>query len=306
MHLGAGAFGMIDMGFLQDVRRAALLAVSLPLLSACTHGNPDPEVASASSRSGEAHFGGLRGCFTMIELGTNATIEYGGEECGVRTTPASTFKIPNALIALDTGVIDENTVFPWDGKERWNPKWNQDQTLSTAIWYSSVPYFQHVAELVGAERYRAYLPAFQYGNADSSGDVTGFWLNDVLQISPREETRFLAALYEGRLPVAPRAVASVRKILELRGPSVPHVRERYSFVDQIPEGVVLSGKTGGAMPDEGAPIPPNGVVGWFVGAVERDASTYVFACRIRSSDRSKNGREAARIAYEILKDGQFL
>lgn len=284
------------------------LACSILGLAGCTSSEVLTPPASARSavEATDPHFKGVTGCFTMIELGTNATVERGGEECGVRTLPASTFKIPNALIALETGVVEENTVIPWDGKERWNSHWNQDLSLPKAMWYSAVPYFQTIAGRVGVERYRAFLSAFQYGNADPSGDVTMFWLNGVLQISPREETRFLAALYDGKLPVSTSAMASVKRILQLRGEAVPHLRERLPFVDQIPQSVILSGKTGSDMPDEGMAVGPLDVVGWFVGALERDGKTYVFACRIRSGDRSKIGPAAAQIVYEILKEEHFL
>ncbi|MDI1431065.1 penicillin-binding transpeptidase domain-containing protein [Polyangium sorediatum] len=275
----------------------------LLLVAGCTHGAatvPDPGVPRTPPGAA-SRFAGLVGCFTMVELGTGETVEYGGEECDVRTSPASTFKIPNALIAVDTGVVqDENTVFRWDGKERWRATWNRDHSLATAMWHSTVWYFQRIAEQVGEPRYRAYLSAFQYGNADPSGDVTMFWLNDVLKISPREERRFLTALYENKLPVSPRAMTVVKKTLELRGDAIENVRDRLPFVDQIPAGVVFSGKTGSYLPD-GGPPGPLGAIGWFVGAVEKQGRTWVFVCRIRSSDEKKIGPEAAKISYEILK-----
>jgi beta-lactamase class D len=284
-----------------------VVSMTSALASGCAGSTPEPEAAPAPKRTAEARFEGLRACFTMIELGTRATIEYGGDECGARTLPASTFKIPNALIALDTGVLkDESTVIPWDGNQRWNPQWNRDHALPTAMWYSVGPYFQVIAQRVGVEKYRAYLSAFQYGNADPSGDVTMFWLNGTLQISTREETRFLSALYEGSLPVSERAAASVKRILELRGEAKEHVRDRLPFVDEIPKWVVLSGKTGSDWPDEGKPVGPLDVVGWFVGALENDGHSYVFACRVRSGDPKNLGPVAAKIAYGILKDEGLL
>ncbi|MRG90810.1 penicillin-binding transpeptidase domain-containing protein [Polyangium spumosum] len=281
----------------------SLVAPLLLLAAGCTPATvvaPDPGVPRAP-RGAETHFAGLAGCFTMVELGTGETVEYGGDECDVRTTPASTFKIPNALIAIDAGVVqDENTVFRWDGEERWRASWNRDHSLATAMWHSTVWYFQRIAEQVGEPRYRTYLSAFRYGNADPSGDVTMFWLNSKLTISPREERRFLAAMYEGKLPVSPRATSIVRRILELRGDAKEHVRDRHPFIDAIPEGVVLSGKTGSALAEDGTPAPL-GAVGWFVGALEKEGRTWVFACRIRSKDENKIGPEAARITYEILR-----
>ncbi len=283
---------------------ACLLAT--PLLSfaaGCAHGGattPDAAIPRAP-RVAASRFAGLVGCFTMLDLGTGATLEYGGDECDVRTSPASTFKIPNALIAVDTGVVqDETTVLRWDGKERWRAQWNRDHSLASAMWHSTVWYFQQIAEQVGEPRYRAYLSAFRYGNADPSGEVTMFWLNGTLAISPREEVRFLASMYENKLPVSPRALSTVKRTLELRGEAIENVRDRLPFVDRIPAGTLLSGKTGSYLPENGKPGPLE-AVGWFVGAVEREGHTWVFACRIRTSDEDKIGPEAARIAYEILQ-----
>ncbi|MDI1481441.1 penicillin-binding transpeptidase domain-containing protein [Polyangium sp. y55x31] len=284
---------------------ARLLAAPLLLLAAagCTTSAttiPDPGVPR-TPKAAPPQFSGLVGCFTMVELGTGETVEYGGDECDVQTSPASTFKIPNALIGLDTGVVqDENTVFRWNGKEYWKASWNRDHSLATSMWYSTVWYFQRIAEQVGEPRYRTYLSAFRYGNADPSGDVTMFWLNSTLRISPRENRRFLTAFYENKLPVSPRATAIVKRILELRGDAVEHVRDRLPFVDAIPANVVLSGKTGSYLPNDG-PLGPLDAIGWFVGALEKEGRTWVFACRIRSNDEKKIGPEAAKISYEILK-----
>lgn len=242
----------------------------------------------------------------MRNIGSGETFEIGGDECAERTLPASTFKIPNALIALDSGVLkDETTILKWDGVKRWNDDWNRDHALPTSMWYSVVWFYQSIAKEVGAERYRKYLNDFHYGNADPSGDVTMFWLNSTLLISPREEVDFLSAMYQGKLPVSARSVDIVKKILELRGDAKEHVRKRLPFVDQIPENVILSGKTGSSVPDH-KPLGPTDVVGWFVGSVERHGQRWVFASRIRSSDEKKIGPEAGRIAYEILRErGMF-
>lgn len=253
------------------------------------------------------YFGGLRGCFTMVDVTTGSiTLEYGGDECDVRTAPASTFKIPNALIALDLGIVtDADTVIPWDHIERPRASWNMDHTLATAIWHSVVPYFQSLARTIGAARYRDYLERFHYGNADPSGDIAMFWLEGALAVSPREEARFLVDLYTHRLPVAARAMTIVEHILEVRGNAVPHLRETLPWVVELPADSLLSGKTGTAMPDE--PVPGSlDVVGWYVGAVEHRGRRQVFTCRLRSDDASKTGAAAAETAYHILHDRGLL
>ena len=52
--------------------------------------------------------------------------------------PASTFKIPNTLMALDKGVVTEMDLIKWDGKKREIEEWNRDQTLETAFKSSCV------------------------------------------------------------------------------------------------------------------------------------------------------------------------
>ncbi len=267
---------------------------------------PAKPVTAEDTMGASRFFGNARGCFTMREMGSGETFEMGGEECAERSLPASTFKIPNAIIALDSGVLkDEKTFLKWDGNKRWNPDWDRDHALPTSMWYSVVWFYQMIAKDVGVDRYRTYLSAFGYGNADPSGDITRFWLDGPLRISPREQVTFLTNMYEGKLKVTPRAVDIVKKTLELRGEAKEHVRNRLPFVDKIPENVVLSGKTGSALPDA-KPLGPTDVVGWFVGSVERDGRRWVFANRLRSNDEKKIGPEAARIAYEILHERGLL
>ena len=77
--------------------------------------------------------------------------------------PASTFKIPNTLIALETGVLrDENTVLKWNGEQHWNENWNKDLTLKEAFHASCVPCYQEIARKIGVERMNKYLKSFDY------------------------------------------------------------------------------------------------------------------------------------------------
>ena len=67
--------------------------------------------------------------------------------------PASTFKIANAAIAVETGVVTgADELFPWDGQPRDLEAWNRDLTLGEAMAASAVPVYQEVARRIGAER----------------------------------------------------------------------------------------------------------------------------------------------------------
>ena len=107
-----------------------------------------------------------------------------GGDCSHRTLPASTFKVPHALIALQTNVVTPTTVIKWDGVKRDYPVWNSDQTLESAIRMSAVWVFQQFATAIGRDRELESLRAFRYGSAKFEHEVTNFWLNGDLQISP--------------------------------------------------------------------------------------------------------------------------
>ena len=56
---------------------------------------------------------------------------YDVERAQKRFMPASTFKVPHALFALDAGAVrDEFQVIRWDGVKRDFDGWNQDQTCA--------------------------------------------------------------------------------------------------------------------------------------------------------------------------------
>ena len=188
------------------------------------------------------------------------------EGCSARVTPASTFKIPHALAALDDGILAGPDVrFAYDGSPDMPDTWKRDQTLATAMRYSVVWYFQRVATMLGPDRERAYLAKLEYGNQDGSSGLTTFWLGGSLRISPDEQERFLVRLYEDSLPVSQLAMRTVRDILVQPSGVVVNATGEHSFDAPWPEGTVVSAKTGSA--DD---------VRWLVGHVERERRSWVF------------------------------
>ena len=139
-------------------------------------------------------------CVVFAPLNGAETV-FGGDDCRQRTLPASTFKIPHALVALQTHVVTDKTVIKWDGTKRDYRVWNRDQTLESAIRMSAVWVFQQFAVSIGRERELEHLRAFRYGSATFEHDVTNFWLNGDLQISPIEQVAFLRRMFSYGLPV---------------------------------------------------------------------------------------------------------
>jgi beta-lactamase class D len=223
-------------------------------------------------------FEGREGCFILQEGGATRPVERLGTLCAERLSPCSTFKIPNSLIGLETGVIaDADFVLPWDGVERDRAEWNRDHTLASAIKVSAVWYYQELARRVGRERMQRLVSAIPYGNADISGGLDTFWLGRSLRISPDEQVAFLERLRLSKLPFEERSQQIVRDILVQEGPGP----------------IVYRGKTGscggGGTPDHG----------WWVGWVEKDGQATVFAMLVRGE--GAYGLVARRLAEAELR-----
>ncbi|MGH9139761.1 MAG: penicillin-binding transpeptidase domain-containing protein [Vicinamibacterales bacterium] len=203
-------------------------------------------------------------------------IVVGGDECSRRTLPASTFKIPHALVALQTHVVTDGTVIKWDGVTRDFPAWNRDQTLASAIRMSAVWVFQQFAVAIGRERELEHLRAFHYGSATFAHDVTNFWLNGDLEISPLEQITFLRRLFSYDLPVERRHIDTVKADLAMPRGKIVNAAGEHDFPLRWPADTIVRVKTGnGTVSGEH--------VSWIVGELESGGGQYLFAVRKRAT-----------------------
>lgn len=215
-----------------------------------------------------------KACFLVHDLGRGETVRSPGDACSTRVSPASTFKIPHSLAALDANVLSgPDFLIKYEPGDSVFESWKRDHTLATAMRYSVVWYYQRVATMLGVQREQDYLRRFNYGNRDASSGLTTFWLDGSLQISPDEQAKFLVDLYEDRLPVTPEARNAVRRILiQPEGRVVNAMGER-AFAAPWPAGTVLSAKTGSG--DHAK---------WLVGHVQRGDKAWVFVSCVTGDD----------------------
>jgi beta-lactamase class D len=214
---------------------------------------PAPELAEPFEAAG------VQGTFLLYDLSAGRLVGHRLDQADTPAPPASTFKIFNALVALETGAIaGEDVLIPWDGVRRQLEAWNQDHSLRSAMRVSAVWFYQELARRIGRERMQHWVDAAGYGNRDlGAGPIDRFWLDGALRITPRQQIDLLVRLYRNDLPFSRRSMDLVRDLLVLEK------TDRY----------VLRGKTGWA-------ISTAPQVGWFVGYVERDGSAVFFANRI--------------------------
>ncbi|WP_299408765.1 penicillin-binding transpeptidase domain-containing protein [uncultured Roseobacter sp.] len=172
---------------------------------------PFPGAAVADTMLDREQFTGDIGerqsSFLALDLTSGARCVLAGSDLETRHAPWSTFKIPNTLIALETGVAESIESWrDWDPKLRpaahyWPDAWRQGQTLQSAFQRSAVWYFQDIAVEVGAPRYRDLLSDWGYGNADVPTGSDTFWLGGPLALSVTEQVHFLERLLTGALRV---------------------------------------------------------------------------------------------------------
>lgn len=204
-----------------------------------------------------------RGCFLGFDEAEGQWIRHGGELCRKEALPASTFKILNSLVVLETGVLeDRHEIIEWDGVDRGWSEWNRDHDLTSAFRYSVVWAYQALARRVGEDRMQEWVHRADYGNMTITGGVDRFWLDGGLRISPEGQVAFLRRLARDDLPFSPGVMETVREIM----------------VEEEGEGWALRAKTGWARPDGGEEV------GWKVGWVERDGGRFFFAVLILPPD----------------------
>ncbi|NJM61628.1 MAG: class D beta-lactamase [Oscillatoriales cyanobacterium RU_3_3] len=205
----------------------------------------------------------VEGSILIYDAKSDRTFQHNSQRNQTAFLPASTFKILNSLIALETGVIaDEKAVFTWDGISRMIPEWNRDLTVKEAFKISAVWFYQVIARRVGYDRMKQLVTQSGYGNQNigDADEIDRFWLEGELRITPQQQIQFLRRLYNNNLPFSERSLSIVKDIM---------------IVEKTPE-YTIRGKTGwvGVADD----VTPK--IGWYVGYLEKGKDVYFFATNI--------------------------
>src|SRR3979409_1045007 len=225
---------------------------------------------------------GTVGTFVGDKIDDYLVIASDTERSGEAMLPASTFKIPNSLIALETGVVGDpdKDVFQWDGVVRSIEAWNRDHTMRSAIAASAVPVYQEIARRIGAERMQKYLDLLEYGNCDIGGGIDQFWLTGNLRIDPVQQVDFVDRLRRGVLPVSKRSRDLVRAILPVTKAG----------------DAVIRAKTGLLGAEAGKPS-----LGWVVGWAEKGSANTVFALNMDCRE-PRHIADRMKLAQQCLGD----
>jgi len=249
-----------------------------------------PSVCADDSRQSrddwQAHFDKFdaQGAIIIVDQRGDASTTWVYNEPRVQSpvSPASTYKIPHALFALEAGVVrDEFDRIKWDGTQRSYGPWNQDQTLRSSMRHSVIWVYERFAEELGEAKVRDYLARADYGNAeptvdpDAEGEPEPYWVNGRLEISPEQQVAFLQRLYYNQLPFEVRHQRLVKDIM----------------IVQAERDWILRAKTGW-----------DGQRGWWVGWVEWPDGPVFFALNIDVPNRWDDLYKRQAITQSILQE----
>lgn len=224
------------------------------------------------------------GCFTLLNNADGDIIVYNMALDTQRFTPASTFKIVNSLIGLQTGAItNDKMVIKWDGIKK-REAWDKDMDMNEAFKVSSVPYYQEIARRIGKDTMQQWIDSIGYGNKNINGPIDSFWLNNQLKISPDEQLGLLKKLYFDQLPFRKSVQQMVRDVM----------------LQENNTAYKLSYKTGWGFDEQGKAI------GWQVGWIEENKHVYFFVTFVKAPDAATDIKTVrTNITHGILKQLGF-
>jgi beta-lactamase class D len=222
----------------------------------------------------------VNGCFALMDNGTGKFTVYNlARYRDSSYLPASTFKIVNSLIGLQTGrITGDSMVIKWDGVKRRVEDWNQDLTMYKAFRVSAVNYYQEVARRIGKDTMQYWLDTLKYGTRKIKTTVDSFWLDNSLKITPDEQLGLVKKLYFNDLKLFFKTYQEM-------------VKRAMLFEDET--NYRLGYKTGWGFTEQ------NHALGWVVGWIEENNHPYFFVLNIESPDPEF---DMWRVRMKMLKD----
>ncbi|WP_408025499.1 class D beta-lactamase [Tenacibaculum sediminilitoris] len=230
----------------------------------------------------------LEGAILVYDLHKDVYYSNNFDWCKTGSLPASTFKIPNSIIALETGVVkNDSVIFKWNGESRPLKVWEQDLTFKEAFHYSCVPCYQEVARKIGVERMKSNLAKLNFGSMNvNETTLDNFWLEGKSKINQFEQVDFLKRLYNSELFISKRTDSIVKKMM------IMSKNNQY----------VLRGKTGWSVKGK-----ENN--GWFVGYVLVKNNAYFFATNVvpkKNFNMEFFSNERKEVTFKALKELKIL
>lgn len=176
------------------------------------------------------------GSFVLFDASEEKWSIYNPELAVMRYSPDSTYKIYDALFALDRSLIaPHNSERRWDGTVYPFDAWQRDQDLNSAMHDSVNWYFQELDKEIGIRNIEQYIHTIGYGNQHLIGEANDYWIESSLKISPVEQVELLKRFHEKDLPFSEENLSAVKDALRIedRGNTVLYGKTGTGRVLQI-------------------------------------------------------------------------
>ncbi|HPG12422.1 MAG TPA: penicillin-binding transpeptidase domain-containing protein [Chitinophagaceae bacterium] len=227
----------------------------------------------------------VEGCFALMDNATGKFTVYNLDRYRDSSyLPASTFKIVNSLIGLQTGrIVNDSMIIKWDGVERRVKEWNKDLTMYEAFRVSAVPYYQEVARRIGKDTMQFWLDSLKYGAKTDTDKVVirtavdNFWLDNSIKITPDQQLGLVKQLYFDQLPFFKSYQEMIKRAMLFEN----NANYRLGY------------KTGWGFTEN------DHALGWITGWIEENEHPYFFVLNIESANRDY---DMLPVRLKMLKD----
>ena len=227
-----------------------------------------------------SYFSKYNGSFVLYDLKSDTWRIYNENLATKRVSPDSTYKIYDALLGLEEDIITpEDSFIAWNGENYPFEAWNSDQTLQSAMSASVNWYFQSIDRQLTYADIQSYIHQIKYGNENLGSNLSSYWLESSLKISPVEQVELLMKLQNNSFGFSPENINAVKDSICLSSSDAGK----------------FYGKTGTGR------VNGKDINGWFIGYIETADNIYFFANNIESDDDAA-GSNAAKITMSILSD----
>lgn len=159
-----------------------------------------------------SEFAGYEGCFVLYDTNADKWSIYNKNAALERISPTSTYKIYDALLGLESGIITpEHSRAAWDGSEYPFDAWESDQDLNSAMKNSVNWYFQKLDTQAGVNSINTFLHKIKYGNQTIGNNLELYWLDSSLKISAIEQVELLKKFYNNEFGFRDSSIDAVKE-----------------------------------------------------------------------------------------------
>lgn len=233
----------------------------------------------------DSMFNEYKGTFVLYDDHRDNYQIYNLERANQKFSVHSTSKILWSIIGLEENLIsNEIDIVKWDSlkyprKDDWLTKWDQDQTIITALKYSVNWYYEELLYLMTPEIVEKYLDSLDYQKGFEVERVHYHGLTSLMEKSSVEQITFLRNLYTNQFNISESTVNIVKR----------------GLVQEKNENYILYYKTGLGRNKN------NSNIGWVIGFIEKGEDLFYFAMNVENDNLKVAGEKRLEITYKILK-----